>query len=300
MKSTIPITEKGGTPIMKTYRSSAALGEFIRSRRQRLKPEDCGIDPLPGRRRTPGLRREEVAYLANMSVTYYTWLEQGKDLNPSPDILLGIGRALQLGDSERSYMLSLAETDLADEPLSAAPIDLPLLRTLAGQMRYPSFITDDDTNVLAWNRAAELTLADFGRMPERDRHMMQLAFLDADYRQRLVNWEEFGRYTAAWLRTLFERAKHSPVYMERFEQLNRESEHFRRCWDLYEIKQNHAFAAELRLPNGTEMHFDIRSAGCVDHNPALIWTILVPQAGSGTEERLTRLLAEEAAGEREG
>lgn len=195
---------------MKIYRSSAALGEFMRSRRQRLQPEDSGIDVLPGRRRTPGLRREEVAYLANMSVTYYTWLEQGKDLNPSPDILLNIGRALQLSGSERSYMLSLAEADSAAEAVPQVRVDLPLLQALAGQMDYPCFITDDTTDVLAWNRAAELTLADFGSMPARDRHMMNLTFLDADYRKRLVNWEEFARYTAAWLRTIFERSKRSP------------------------------------------------------------------------------------------
>lgn len=278
---------------MKTYRSSAALGEFIRSRRQRLQPEDSGIAPLPGRRRTPGLRREEVAYLANMSVTYYTWLEQGKDLNPSPDILLNIGRALQLSDSERGYLLSLAETDAFAESPAEAEVDLPMLQALARQMSYPCFITDDSTDVLAWNRAAELTMADFGSMPEQERHMMHLVFLNEDYRKRFVNWEAFARYTAAWLRTIFERGKRNPLYMERFEHLNRESEEFRNCWDLYEVKHHHVFAATLRLADGREMNFDIRSAGYVDHNPGLIWTILVPRADTGTEEMLAELLEED-------
>ncbi|WP_172255017.1 hypothetical protein [Saccharibacillus deserti] len=94
-------------------------------------------------------------------------------------------------------MLSLAEADSAAEAVPQARVDLPLLQALAGQMDYPCFITDDTTDVLAWNRAAELTLDDFGNMPARNRHMMNLTFLDTDYRTRLVNCEEFARYAAA-------------------------------------------------------------------------------------------------------
>ncbi|MDO3409807.1 helix-turn-helix transcriptional regulator [Saccharibacillus sp. CPCC 101409] len=279
---------------MKTYRSSSALGEFIRSRRQKLSPADSGIEPLPGRRRTPGLRREEVAYLANMSVTYYTWLEQGKELNPSQDILLSIGRALRLSDSEQHYLLSLAETVPVAEPVADARTDIPLLRALAGQLRYPSFITDDSTQVLAWNRSAELLLADFGRLPEEDRHILHLVFENGDFRSRLVNWEQFARYTAAWVRTIFERSRRSAGYMERFERLNRENEDFRRCWDRFEVKQKHVTTLTFRQPipdtgGERELVFDVHSAGRIDQDPSLIWTIFVPAADTDTEEWLTAL-----------
>lgn len=278
---------------MKTYRSSSALGEFIRSRRQRLRPEDSGIEPLPGRRRTPGLRREEVAYLANMSVTYYTWLEQGKELNPSQDILSSIGRALQLSESEQSYLFSLAEPRPIAAPVSEARNDLSLLRALAGQMRYPCFMTDDSTDILAWNRSAELVLANFGRMPEEERHVLHLVFQNENYRSRIADWEAFARYTAAWLRTIFESHKSNPRYLKRFEHLNRVSEDFRRCWDLYEVKEHQVFPIGMNLPDGRELRFEIHSAGHVDHDPNLVWTIFVPQAGTDTEQILNELLRDD-------
>lgn len=275
---------------MTNNRSSSALGEFIKSRRQRLRPEDSGIDPLPGRRRTPGLRREEVAYLANMSVTYYTWLEQGKDLNPSQEILLNIGRALKLGDSEQNYLFSLAESSLAPSYVADARTDIPLLQALTNQLSYPCFITNDSTDVLAWNRSAELLMADFGKALEQDRHVLNMVFLNPEFRERLLNWDQFARYTAAWVRTNFERNKHNPRYMERFERLSRESEEFRRCWDLFEVKQNHVCPMHFRLPGGQRLDFDIHSASQIDQDPSLVWSILVPAPGTDTEQQLTDLL----------
>lgn len=275
---------------IKTYHSSSALGEFIRSRRERLQPEEAGIQRVPGRRRTPGLRREEVAYLANMSVTYYTWLEQGKELNPSQDILVNIARALQLSNSEQEYLLSLADTSSITDYVADARSDILLLQMLARQLQYPCFIIDESTDILAWNRSAELVFADFNSMPVQDRHILNLVFLNKDFRNRLVNWDEFARYTAAWARTNFERSKNNSKYIERFEQLNRDSEDFRRCWDLFEVKQKHVMDVTFRLPDEQLLEFEIHSASRIDQDPSLIWSIFVPVAGSDTDVRLTELL----------
>src|SRR5690606_33115195 len=172
--------------------AASSLGAFIKSRRERLQPSTAGISPLPGRRRTPGLRREEVAYLANVSVTYYTWLEQGRETNPSPEVLMSIGKALQLSEDELQHAFDLVQTDTetAVSGRSGRDVDRLILQKLVDQLRYPSFISNEETGVIeAWNRSAELVIADFGRLPEEERNIVHLIFLNPDYRLRLENWE---------------------------------------------------------------------------------------------------------------
>ncbi|WP_230493891.1 MULTISPECIES: helix-turn-helix transcriptional regulator [Paenibacillus] len=204
---------------MKKNHSPSALGDFLKSRRERLQPSEAGIQPLPGRRRTPGLRREEVSYLAHISVTYYAWLEQGKEVNPSPEVLLSIGKALQLDDDEQKHLFDLANVDktsVVTVPNSEGP-NTRVLQQIVDQLHYPSFITDEGTDVIVWNRAAELIVANFGSLPDNERNMMDIMFLKPDYRNRLVNWEGAARYSVAVLRAGFDLYKNNPLYMERFE-----------------------------------------------------------------------------------
>ncbi|MEK3976695.1 helix-turn-helix transcriptional regulator [Psychrobacillus sp. FSL K6-1267] len=277
---------------MKTNHSSSALGEFIKSRRERLQPSIAGIKPLPGRRRTPGLRREEVSYLANLSVTYYTWLEQGREVNPSPEVLLNISNALKLDEDEQKHLFDLANVDPASAGavLNSERSDTGFLQTIVDQLHYPSFVTDEGTDIIAWNRAAELIIADFGSLPISERNMMNIMFFNTDYRQRLVDWEGFARYMTAMVRANLERYKDNPLYMERFERLRLESEDFVHFWDLYEIKQRRVATTIFRLPDSQEMEFVIHSASVIDNDPGLHWCFYVPVPESGTEESLLRLL----------
>ncbi|MFC4598073.1 helix-turn-helix transcriptional regulator [Cohnella hongkongensis] len=280
---------------MKTNRVSSALGEFIKSRRERLQPSEAGIRPLPGRRRTPGLRREEVSYLANISATYYAWLEQGKEVNPSPEVLLSISKALQLDEDEQKHLFDLANVDVASVvtvPNNGGP-DAGVLQKIVDQLYYPSLITDEGTDVIAWNRAAELIVADFGSLPDNERNMMDIMFLKPDYRNRLVNWEAAARYSVAVLRAGFDLYKNNPLYMERFERLTRESVEFVHFWELYEIKQKRVATALFRIPDAQEMEFELHSAAVIDNDPGLHWCFFVPVPGSGTEERLLRLLEQD-------
>lgn len=281
---------------MQTNRSASALGEFLKSRRERLQPSEAGISPLPGRRRTPGLRREEVSYLANLSVTYYTWLEQGREVHPSPEVLINISKALRLDEDEQKHLFDLANIDQANAGVglnSGGRPDTGFLQLIVDQLYYPSFVTDEGTDVIAWNRAAELIIADFGSLPKNERYMMNVMFLHSDYRQRLANWEGYARYATAMLRANLERFKDNPLYMERLERLRRESKEFVHFWELYEIKQKRVATALFRLPDLQEMEFVIHSASVVDNDPGLHWCFYVPVPGSGTEERLLHLLNRE-------
>lgn len=272
--------------------SSSTLGEFIKSRRNRLQPEAVGIKPFPGRRRTPGLRREEVAYLANVSVTYYTWLEQGREINPSPDVLFHISQALQLDEDERKHLFDLvapAPVSLHMATTSDKP-DFEFLQNLVDQMRYPSFIANEVADMIVWNRGAELVVADFGRLPESERNMVTLLFLDPEYPKRLLNWEEFARYMTALIRATFDRFKDNPIYLERFKRLKRNSEEFVRLWEWHEVRQKSTVPVHYLLPDGQKLEFTIHCAAAIDNDPGLHWCFFVPTPGSGTEERLALLL----------
>ncbi|WP_020617426.1 helix-turn-helix transcriptional regulator [Paenibacillus daejeonensis] len=280
---------------MDTRHTSSALGEFITSRRHRLQPEVAGIQPFPGRRRTPGLRREEVAYLANVSVTYYTWLEQGRETNPSPEVLSGISQALQLDADERKHLFDLASpapVSSYSEPRQEN-YDSEFLQNLVNQLRYPSFIANEVADVLVWNQGAKLVIADFDLLPQDERNMMTLLFLEPEYPERVMNWEEFARYMTGLIRASFDRYKDNPMYMERFERLKNGSKDFVRLWERHEIRQKHsAVPIHCRLPDGLELTFTIHCAAAIDNDPGLHWCFFVPTPDSGTEEKLARLLAQ--------
>ncbi|MFD1884884.1 helix-turn-helix transcriptional regulator [Paenibacillus wenxiniae] len=283
---------------MKLQRSSSALGEFIRSRRERIQPAHAGIQPLPGRRRTPGLRREEVAYLANVSVTYYTWLEQGKETNPSPEVLESISHALRLDADEHEYLRSLmAMQDIESRSAQWPPKrNHHFLQNLVQQLHYPSFITNEATDVIAWNRAAELVIADFADMAEQDRHMMNVIFLNEDYRQKLLNWDEFARYSVGIMRAGFEHHRAEPLYVERFNRLYRESAVFAELWDKFEIRQKRVATATYLLANRQELEFEVHSAAAIDNDPGLHWCFFVPSAD--TASKLTLLLEQDRVTQR--
>ena len=282
---------------MASRHSPSALGEFIKSRRYRLQPEEAGIiTSFPGRRRTPGLRREEVAYIANVSVTYYTWLEQGRERNPSPEILFHISQALQLNEDEREHLFNLAARESVGIATAPRPKkNVPgFFQSLVDQLRYPSFISNEFADMIVWNRAAELVVADFGRLPENERNMVTLLFLDPEYPSRLVNWEDFARYMTALIRASFELFKDNPLYVERFEHLKRSSAEFVRLWERHEIRQKSTVPVHYRLTDGQELEFTVHSAAAIDNDPGLHLCFLVPAPGSGTEEQLALLLAQDA------
>lgn len=165
-----------------------ALGDFLRSARARIQPDMVGL-PSGGRRRTPGLRREELAQLCDISVTWYTWIEQGRDIGVSPDVLGRLASVLSLSRAERHYLFELAETadpqhaDIDTEPLP------PGLADSVHSITAPAYIMDRNWNVLAWNKPM-LTL--FQGWPQRDPqpNMMRFIFLDPAARDLVVNWEE--------------------------------------------------------------------------------------------------------------
>ena len=175
------------------------LSEFLRSRRDRLRPVDVGL-PDRGQRRVPGLRREEVASLAGVSTDYYVRLEQGRDITASEDVLDALARALQLDEAERLHLRHLAKPRRARRSPPRSQRVRPGVRLLLDSLSTPAFVLGRRTDVLATNRMARALLADFDAMPAGERNHARWLFLDPRARELYADWETVARENVAILR----------------------------------------------------------------------------------------------------
>lgn len=175
------------------------LGSYLKDRRSKLDPAAFGLPA--GRRRTPGLRREEVAQRANISPTWYTWLEQGRGGAPSADVLDRIARALMLTDVEREhlFLLGLGRTPEVCYQRSEG-VTPRLQRVLDALSPSPSVIRTATWDVVAWNRAATVMLTDYGAMPPSQRNILRFIFLDPRVRAAQRDWESVARFVVGAFR----------------------------------------------------------------------------------------------------
>ena len=179
-----------------------ALGEFIRAHRERLSPQAVGLPPGP-RRRTPGLRREEVAQLCGVSPTWYTWIEQGRPVSASSDALARIAVALQLSRAERAYLFELAGERDPAEPTPASNDAPAALIATVGLVDAPAYVLDRQWNALAWNdHAADLFVGwlDGPADPARERNLLRFTFTEPAARTLIVDWEIRARRLVAEFR----------------------------------------------------------------------------------------------------
>ncbi|WP_267381532.1 MULTISPECIES: helix-turn-helix transcriptional regulator [unclassified Sphingomonas] len=175
------------------------LGAYLRDRRGRLDPAAFGYPAQ--RRRTPGLRREEVAQRANISPTWYTWLEQGRGGAPSPDVLNRIAGGLMLTDAEREHLFMLALGRPPEVRYKAADSVTPRLqRLLDAMLASPAIIKTATWDVLAWNRAAALVLTDYGLLAPHERNILRLVFRNDRVRGSQEDWESTARFVVGAFR----------------------------------------------------------------------------------------------------
>src|SRR6201746_338480 len=181
------------------------LGVYLRDRRGKLDPAACAFSPA--RRRTPGLRREEVAQRANVSATWYTWLEQGRGGAPSADVLDRIARAMMLTDVEREHLFLLGLGRPPEVHYHAPDGITPRLQRVLDTLQYsPAFIRTATWDVIAWNRAAAAVLTDYSTLPDGQRNVLRLMFRDSGIRGAQPNWQSVARYVVASFRADVARA----------------------------------------------------------------------------------------------
>ncbi|MGW4701863.1 MmyB family transcriptional regulator [Streptomyces sp. NPDC004285] len=210
------------------------LAAFLRSRRERITPEQVGL-PRGRRRRTPGLRREEVAHLSAVGVTWYTWLEQARDIQVSPQVLDALAAALLLDPTERSHLFALAG---AADPHPEAPCAAvtPTLRRLLDQLEpVPAAIQNSRYDFLAHNRTFGKLFCDLDALPREDRNSLWLAFTNEDFRAAVTDLPEVTRALAGKLRAAMAEHLAEPAWKELVRRLEEASPEFREIWARHEV-----------------------------------------------------------------
>ncbi|GAA2296597.1 helix-turn-helix transcriptional regulator [Streptomyces caniferus] len=210
-----------------------SLAEFLRSRRERLTPQRAGILPGP-RRRTPGLRREEVAQLSGVSVTWYTWLEQARDITVSRQVLMSLARALMLSAVERRHLFALAGVPLPERPPGRGPG--PALQRLVDALEpNPAYLLDANWDLVGWNRAEAGLIGDPGQLEPAERNLLWLVFTDPAMRSLLTDWEGQARDLIAQFRTDARQRAGDPRYEQLTGGLRESSAEFRTWWDAHDL-----------------------------------------------------------------
>jgi transcriptional regulator with XRE-family HTH domain len=239
----------------------------------------------------PGLRREELAQLAGMSVAYYTRLEQGNGRNVSAEVLDAIAGALRLSDAEHAHLLDLAKPKRQKRRSVARTqqVRVALLQLLESVDTVPAYVSGRRTDILAWNRMAASLFGDWGRMPVGERNWSRLVFLDPDYRDLFVDWEQKASDMVSWLRMDAGRHPDDPRLSALVGELSVKSEEFRRLWAEHDVKEKSHGVKRMRHPLVGELTLSFETFRLVD-DPDQSFVTYHAEPGSPSAEAL-RLLA---------
>ncbi|AKA02696.1 XRE family transcriptional regulator [Streptomyces noursei ZPM] len=275
------------------------LGDFLRSRRARIQPEEVGL-PGHGRRRVPGLRREEVAQLAGVSVDYYIRLEQGRGPSVSDAVLDAVGRVLRLDDTEQEYLRRVARPAARRAAARRAPAGgsapqqvRPGLRLLLDTLdRAPAFVLGRRMDVLAWNDLGDAVVG-FSRMAPEDRNMPRQVFLDPRARELYPDWAAVAAETVAHLRLDAGQHPHDAQLTTLIGELSLRSEDFRRLWADHQVREKSYGVKRLHHPVVGELELPYETLA-VPGEAGQLLVVYTAEPGSQTAERL-QLLASWAA-----
>ncbi|MGJ5179001.1 helix-turn-helix transcriptional regulator [Bradyrhizobium oligotrophicum] len=255
--------------------NAASLGAYLRDRRGKLDPTAFGL-PLQ-RRRTPGLRREEVAQRANVSATWYTWLEQGRGGAPSADVLDRIARAMMLTEFEREHLFLLGLGRPPEVRYHAIDGISPRLQRVLDTLEYsPAFVRTATWDILAWNRAAAAVLTDYGALPEGQRNVLRMMFHDSRVRAAQSNWQAVARYVVASFRADVARAGAARDVQSLVDELCATSPEFAAMWRDNDVQGRHGDGVKLlQHPIAGPLSLEF-SGFAVDGRPDLTLVIYNP------------------------
>jgi transcriptional regulator with XRE-family HTH domain len=261
------------------------LADFLRTRRAALQPADVGL-PARGPRRTPGLRREEVAQRSGVGLSWYTWLEQGRDVSPSDQVLLALSRALELSPSEQEHLFLLAGVAPPGRPDAA--VDAETAALVDGLLPHLAFVLGPRFDVLAANRAAEIIMSDLVGAPLPARNMLLWVF-NGTWDETTPAWQQTARANLLDFRSEFARHPGDPAFTSLVDSLSATSPIFRAWWDRHDVQ----------VMEPARKHIPHRDLGPLDllatqtrptHAPWLRLRILVP-ADDRTRNAIANALA---------
>ncbi|MGC4849984.1 helix-turn-helix transcriptional regulator [Micromonospora sp. DT15] len=264
------------------------LAAFLRTRRARLRPAEVGL-PEGERRRTPGLRRQEVAHLAGMSIDYYIRLEQGRGPHPSRQVLASMARALMLSRDEREYLFRIAGEHPPPTVGPSREVTPGLRHLLDAMTETPAYLVDAAYHVLAWNRMATYFLGDLGAVPDAERNMIRWTFrqpvteaqwTDADARR-------FVHSTVADLRAAYGRYPADPTIRDLVTELLGTSPRFAQLWAEHEVEERRPVIKRVPHPRLGSLEFECRVLLVQETEQRLI--VYVPEPGSPTHAVFRRI-----------
>ena len=268
-----------------------SLGNYLKNRRARLDPAAFGI--AAARRRTPGLRREEVAQRANVSVTWYTWLEQGRGGIPSADVLEGIANALALTAVEREHLFLLAQHRPPEVRYQATECVTPQLQRVLDSLPFsPAIVKTATWDVVAWNRAAATVLTDYSKLAPQQRNILRMLFCDTRMRTNSADWEQFARAAVATFRAEAARFGAAQSVEALVQELRQASPDFNAIWCDHDVQAHGEGVKHFRHSTAGPITLEY-STFAVDGSPDLSLVIYTP-ASPADRERV-RLLVEDPA-----
>ena len=273
-------------------RRRAELADFLRKRRAFLKPEDVGL-PAGGRRRTPGLRREEVAHLAGVGATWYTWLEQARDVRASLDVLEAIARALKLTPAERTHLLLLGRGEEPPPCKSAERVPASLRRVIDHLGHNPAYVIGRRWDYLAWNRAALALWGDFDAIPKPARNHVWVHFMDPARREMYPDWAHSTRLLVAKFRADSARHIGDPEFDTLISALRKSSPEFCKAWRKHEVAHAAVGRKTVRHPVAGTMVFE-HAVFYPQEAPEQRMVLYTPLPDEDTPRKLARLLGYEA------
>jgi len=267
-----------------------ALSDFLKAQRMHLQPSTVGLQS-GGRRRTPGLRREEVAFLAGVSTTWYTWLEQGRDVSASAQVIDSIANALRLNDDERRYLFVLATGHTEHAAINSDPPTISsAVRIIVDQLEhYPTIVSDRRCNVVAWNKAAAAVFIDFGNVSIEERNIIWLLFTRKEFKVLASNWTDFIRGFVAMFRSYYGQYIGDPWYNQFIGMVQSRNPEFLTFWNHNEVNAAPEVSIEFRHARAGKLLFDLTSLQ-LQGSPDLRCSVYTPSPDSDTEEKIIHLI----------
>jgi transcriptional regulator with XRE-family HTH domain len=267
------------------------LADFLRNRREAIRPEDVGLPP-GGRRRTPGLRREEVAQLAGVGTTWYTWLEQGRDVRASASVLEAISGALELTPAEHAHVMLLGRgEEVTPGRAPKETIDPTIKRMVEAMSDGPACVTGRRFDFLAWNDAHVAVVGDPAELPEGRRNLLWRIFMDPAMRKQLPDWQQGARRLVARFRAEAARHVGDPDFEDLISALQEGSPEFRKWWDLHEVATSGVGRKVIHHPKVGKLVFE-HAVFRPQEAPEQRLVLYSATAQEKTPEKLAKLLGD--------
>lgn len=259
------------------------LGQFLKARRARISPTQVGL-PYGNRRRTPGLKREEVAQISNVSITWYTWMEQGRPIKVSEQVLASIGQALLLNEREMQYIFKLSQMTMTEiKHQESQLVGKPLQAILDKLEPFPSFASDQYWNVIGWNPSAKAIFGDFEKMNGRERNTIWRMFTNPEYKKLFSDWDKAAEWIVAQYRLACGSYLADEWFKKFVDELMAESSDFMKFWMEQNVNYEGDFRKRFYIQTVGEMIFDFTSLD-LSINPHIKIAVHTPVDEETTEK----------------